>query len=164
MLFFIPLFLIGVNSVAVRKPEKEQKEKVLLVPKDKVDEISRKSQKKFLGKPLNTMTPKPSFTRFVMLANQIQDGADLPLPFPKDEDSSDSLKEEIKRQLVSTPMIVFYSVLAACVIIACGLFMFCSENQSEEEKIMEEIQIAALEEQLNETLDPQLKNEAPLQI
>ena len=133
----------------------------LLTDKNKIEnnEISIIAKKeKVIGKPLNTMTPKPSFTKFNKHANDNVDG-DLPMAFPKDDDS---LKEEIKKQLVSTPMIVFYGVLSGCVVIACGIFMFCTENEEDDEK--EEEQQAALEKQLNETLDPQLNNEAPLQL
>ena len=144
------------------------KDKILLNDKKPI-KIRQKIPKeeipqKVIGKPLNTMTPKPSFTRFSKQVAQLQDSADLPMPFPKDEEASESLKEEIKKQLVSTPMLVFYATLAVCVVIACGLFMFCSETDESDDKFLEEQQQAAFEEQLNETLDPQLQNEAPLQI
>ena len=164
LIFYFLLF--GTKSRLWKNPEnsdENEPNRYLLMDKYQLSYEPVPPNPKLLGKPLNTMTPKPSFTRFVKRQNQ-HSQADLPLPFPKDEESSDSIKEEIKKQLVSTPMLVFYGLLAVCVIVACGLFMFCSESEDEETKMIEEQQQAALEEQLNETLDPQLHNEAPLQI
>ena len=165
MAMLLSLFLIRGEakfSLFNNQGDKKAGKGMLLTDKNKLDndEISINAKKeKIIGKPLNTMTPKPSFTKFSKHVADNVDG-DLPMAFPKDDDS---LKEEIKKQLVSTPMIVFYGVLSGCVVIACGIFMFCTENEEDDGK-EEEQQQAALEEQLNETLDPQLNNEAPLQL
>ena len=118
--------------------------------------------KNYLGKPLSTQTPKPSFTPFVRRARA--DGSNgIPLPFNADDENTDKLKADIARQLSSTPMIIFYSVLCLCVICAVGIFMFFSKDEDDTNK-EDEQEFVAMENQLNETLDPQLANEAPMQL
>ncbi|EAY22570.1 hypothetical protein TVAG_035950 [Trichomonas vaginalis G3] len=112
------------------------------------------SQNKAFGKPLNTQTPKPSITKFRKLS--ALQGANIPMEFPTDSENSNSIAEEIKQQLVSTPMIIFYSVLSLCIIIAIGIFMFYKDP---EDDAAETTQDAIIENQLHQVLDSKLENE-----
>ncbi|EAY06790.1 hypothetical protein TVAG_103400 [Trichomonas vaginalis G3] len=106
------------------------------------------------GKPRNTQTPKPSITKFRKLS--FNQAANIPIEFPTDTENSNNLADEIKNQLTSTPMIVFYSVLSLCIIIAIGIFMFYKDPEDEG---VETTQDAVIEHQLQEVLDSKLENE-----
>lgn len=106
-------------------------------------------------KPLYTLTPKPSITKFrrsfigKSLDNAVETQIDNDLPL--------SVVEEIKQQLTSAPMVLFYVVICSCIIVAVGYFMFSKDAD-------DTIQDEKIEDQLNEQLDPQLVDEQPVQI
>ena len=108
-------------------------------------------------KPLKTLTPKPSITKFRVSTRDLNNLAQQSFP---QEEIPQSLTEEIKTQLTSTPMIIFYIVLGVCVLIVIGVFMFYNNSDDDADNTQD----AIIESQYNEHLDPQLKNESPLQI
>lgn len=105
-------------------------------------------------KPLYTQTPKPSITKFRQISNL--QGANIPVDFPTDADNSLNLVDEVKQQLTSLPMVIFYVVLSLCVVTAIGIFMFYKDS---EDDAGETTQDAVIENQLNQVLDSQLENE-----
>ena len=165
-MFFLLFLLISIKTENRPKIQNKNAERpntdILKLHDEKEYPKIFPQQRNYLGKPLSTLTPKPTFTPFKRPVNYDY-ANDLPLPYNADDENSDSVKADIARQLVSTPMIVFYSILAVCVIVAVGIFMLYANSQNDEYK--EDAQeAAAMESQLNETLDPQLANEAPLQL